>query len=65
MRTNLTLDSDLIEEVQKFTNCKTKAKAVVIAMEDFLRWKKIEQIMQYKGKLKFKNDTATARKKDR
>ncbi len=65
MRTNLTLDSALIEKVQKYTGAKTKAKAVVTAMEDFLRWKQVEKVKAYKGKLKFRHDTATARKKTR
>ncbi len=65
MRTNLTLDSELVEKLQKETGCSTKAKAVVLAIEDFLRWKKVEQVMKYKGKIKFRKDTALARKKIR
>lgn len=65
MRTNVTVDSDLIEQVQKYTDCKTKAKAVVLVMEEFLKWKKIEQVIRYKGKLSLRHDTATARKKTR
>ncbi|HCU23574.1 MAG TPA: hypothetical protein DF383_01045, partial [Deltaproteobacteria bacterium] len=50
MRTNLTLDSELVENIRKATGCKTKAKAVVTAMEDFLRWKRVEKVKAYKGK---------------
>lgn len=65
MRTNLTLDSNLVAEVQKVTGSRTKAKAVVVAIEDFLRWKKIEKVKTFKGKIRFRDDTATARKKSR
>lgn len=65
MRTNLTLDAALIEEVKKETGFSTKAKAVVFAIEDFLRWKRAEKVSHYKGKLKFRKDTALMRKKIR
>jgi Arc/MetJ family transcription regulator len=65
MRTNITIDSSLIETVQKYTGAKTKAKAAVMAMEDYLRWKRVEKIKSFKGKLKFRHDTDTARKKIR
>lgn len=65
MRSNITLDSRLIERIQKETGCKTKSKAVLMVIEDYLLWKQVKKIKNYKGKLKFKDDTATARKKSR
>lgn len=65
MRTNVTLDSHLIKEVQVLTGEKTKAKAVVLALSEFLRWHKIRQIKNFRGKFHFRPDTATARHRDR
>ena len=64
MRTNVTLDSTLVGKLQKITDTNTKSKAVVIAIEDFLRRRKITEIKQFKGKLKFRRDTATSRHHD-
>jgi predicted transcriptional regulator len=61
MRTNITLDSDLVERLRKATEAGTQAKAVVIAIEDFLRRQKIRQIKRFKGKLRFWPDTAISR----
>jgi putative antitoxin of VapBC-like toxin-antitoxin system len=65
MRTNITLDSDLIERLRKATEAKTQAKAVVIAIEDFLRRQKVVEIKKFKGRLRFRRDTATSRHHDR
>ena len=65
MRTNITLDAHLIERLREATEASTKAKAVVIAVEDFLRRRKIGEIKKFKGKLRFRPDTATARHHDR
>ncbi|OGQ08789.1 MAG: hypothetical protein A3G32_06430 [Deltaproteobacteria bacterium RIFCSPLOWO2_12_FULL_40_28] len=61
MRTNVTLDSNLIKKLQLVTDTETKAKAVVIAIEDFLRRQKIKDIKNFKGKLRFRSDTAKSR----
>lgn len=65
MRTNVTIDSQLIADVQSATGIHTKAKAVVLALSEFLRWYKIRQIKNFRGKLHFRPDTATARHRDR
>lgn len=61
MRTNITLDADLVERLRKATEANTQAKAVVIAIEDFLRRQKVKRIKAFKGKLHFRTDTATSR----
>lgn len=61
MRTNVTLDSDLVERLQEATETHTKAKAVVTAIEDFLRRQKVKEIPRFKGKLRFRRDTASSR----
>lgn len=61
MRTNVTLDNSLLTQLQKVTDTQTKAKAVVIAIEDYLRRQKMKEIKRFKGKLHFHADTATSR----
>ncbi len=53
MRGTVTLDHDKLEELLKETKVKTKAKAVGIAIDEYLRRKKIERIKSLKGKLTF------------
>ena len=62
MRANITLDSRLIERLREVTAAGTKAKAVVIAIEDYLRRRKVRDIKQFRGKLRFRPDTATSRR---
>jgi len=61
MRTNITLDSRLVERLRVATESSTKAKAVVLAIEDFLRRRRVGQIRDFRGKLRFRRDTATSR----
>lgn len=61
MRTNVTLDSQMIEKLRQATDASTKSKAVVIAIEDYLRRLKVQQISSFRGKLRFRKDTATSR----
>ncbi|MBI2346725.1 MAG: type II toxin-antitoxin system VapB family antitoxin [Deltaproteobacteria bacterium] len=65
MRTNVTIDSQLIHAVQHAVGVKTKAKAVVIALSDYLRWHRIAKIKGYRGKVRFRNDTVSYRRHDR
>lgn len=53
MRGTVTLDHNKLEELLKETKVKTKAKAVSIAIDEYLRRKKIEKIKSLKGKLTF------------
>lgn len=53
MRTTVTLDSKLIETLQEVSQSKTKAKAVVTAIQDYLQRHQITKIKELKGKMKF------------
>lgn len=53
MRTTVTLDSRLVTSVKKISNAKTKARAVVIAIQDYLRRHEVAKIKSLKGKLHF------------
>lgn len=51
MRTTLTLDDELVTEVMKATSARTKTRAVTIALEQFVRRKKIDALRSLLGTL--------------
>lgn len=53
MRTTVTLDSKLLETLQRASQTKTKAKAVMMAIQDYLRRCQTAKIKTLKGKIKF------------
>ncbi|RZD14791.1 MAG: DUF2191 domain-containing protein [Candidatus Acidulodesulfobacterium ferriphilum] len=53
MRTTITIDKDIIDDLIRETHVKSKASAVKIAIESYLKKKKIEKIQSLKGKLEF------------
>ena len=56
MRATLNIPDDLISEVQKATGEKSKTKAIVIAMEEFVREKKIKKLIALRGKIQIDYD---------
>jgi len=57
MRATLNISDDLIFEVQKATGEKSKTKAITIAMKEFIRQKKIKQLLALRGKIKIEDVT--------
>jgi hypothetical protein len=57
MRATLNIPEDLISEVQKLTGKKSKTKAVVTAMQEFVREKKLGKILELRGKIKMADVT--------
>ena len=53
MRTTITIDKDIIDVLLEETNVKSKASAVKIAIDSYLKRKKAEKIKSMKGKLDF------------
>ncbi|MEW6457236.1 MAG: type II toxin-antitoxin system VapB family antitoxin [Acidobacteriota bacterium] len=53
MRTTVTIEKDIIDELLKETKSKNKSSAVRKAINEYLRKKKIEKIKSMKGKLEF------------
>ena len=51
MRTTLDIDSRLLEEVAKTTGEKSLSKAVSRALDEFLRRRKIERLIELAGKI--------------
>ncbi|MDI6726928.1 MAG: type II toxin-antitoxin system VapB family antitoxin [Smithellaceae bacterium] len=55
MRATLNIPEDLISEVQRLSGEKSKTKAVVTAMQEFVREKKLRKILELKGKIKIQD----------
>ena len=56
MKTTLNIPEDLIKEamsLSKHKKHKTKTKTVIVALEEFVRQKKIEKILEHQGRLQF------------
>jgi hypothetical protein len=53
MRSTVTIEKDALDALVKETKSKSKASAVRIAIDDYLRRRKIEKIRSMKGKLNF------------
>ena len=53
MRTTVTIEHNILEELLKETKAKSKASAVKEAIREYLKRGKIEKIKSMKGKLEF------------
>ena len=53
MRTTLDIPLDLLQQVLRLAGVKTKTEAIVTALKEYIRQKKIEQITQSAGKIEF------------
>ena len=51
MRATLNIPDNLLAEVQKISGEKSKTKAIITAMEQFIRQKKIKELIALKGKV--------------
>ncbi len=57
MRATLNIPDDLLSEVQKATGEKSKTKAIVTAMQEYIREKKIRQLIALRGKIQIEDVT--------
>lgn len=65
MRTTITIEKGMVDELLGETKAKSKASAVREAVSDYLRRKKIARIKSLKGKLEFDRETAEKRHHER
>ena len=56
MRATLNIPDELIEEVQRLSGQKTKTQAIVTVMEDYVRRKKMEDLLALRGKISIDYD---------
>jgi len=56
MKTTLNIPEDLIKKAMSLAKHKTKTETVIVALQEYVRQKKIEKILEHQGKLQF-NET--------
>ena len=56
MRATLNIPDDLLAEVQEISGEKSKTKAITIALQEFIRQKKIKELISLRGKIKIGYD---------
>lgn len=56
MRATLNIPDELIDEVQRLSGQKTKTAAIVTVMEDFVRRRKMEDLLALRGKISIDYD---------
>lgn len=56
MRATLNIPDDLLEEVQKICGEKSKTKAITIAMQEYIRHKKVKELIALAGKIEIDYD---------
>lgn len=57
MRTTLNLPRNLLNELLRVVKVKKKSEAVKIALEDFVRRKKLEKLLKLSGKIEIEDTT--------
>jgi hypothetical protein len=53
MKTTLNIPEDLIKKAMSLSKHRTKTETVVVALQEYIRQKKIEKILGQEGKLQF------------
>ena len=53
MKTTLNIPEDLIKKAMSLAKHRTKTETVVVALQEYIRQKKIEKILGQEGKLQF------------
>lgn len=56
MPTNLALDDKLIDEARRIGKHATKKEAVTAALDEYIRWRKQQEILDYFGTIDFDPD---------
>ena len=56
MRATLNIPDDLVEEVQKISGERSKSKAITTAMQEFIKQKKIKELIALRGKVQIEYD---------
>jgi len=55
-RTNIMLRDDLIKDIMRYSDAKTKREAVDKALENYARMLKLQEFRKLRGKIKWEGD---------
>jgi metal-responsive CopG/Arc/MetJ family transcriptional regulator len=64
-RATLTLPNDLLDELMKSVSAKSKTEAVILAIRDEIKSKKIRKIKEMAGSMEFTATADVLRRRDR
>jgi len=53
MKTTLNIPEDLIKKAMLLTKHRTKTEIITVALQEYVRQKKIEKILKHQGKFQF------------
>ena len=56
MRATLNIPDELISEVQRLSGERSKTRAIIIAMQEFVRQQKIKKLIALRGKIQIDYD---------
>ena len=56
MRATLNIPDALLSEVQRISGEKTKTKAIIVALQEFIRQKRIKELIALRGKVEIDYD---------
>ena len=62
MRATLNIPDNLLKEVQKISGKTSKTKAIITAMEEFIRQRKIKELINLRGKIQIEDVTGELEK---
>ena len=65
MRTTVILNADILQALQRETGLKSKSKAVLLAVEDYLKKRRIKKVLDQSGQYTFHAKTAEWRHLER
>ncbi|MEK6776820.1 MAG: type II toxin-antitoxin system VapB family antitoxin [bacterium] len=57
MRATLNIPDDLMSQLLQITGEKSKTKALITAMQEFIRQKKIKELLELRGKIQIEDVT--------
>lgn len=57
MRATLNIPDDLLSEVQRISGEKSKTRAIIAAMEEFVKQRKIKKLLSLKGNVQVEDVT--------
>ena len=64
MRTTITIPDNILKELQYYTDTKKTTSAVIIAIQEWVRFKKMAELKKLRGKLIINNNLASLRRKE-
>lgn len=65
MRTTVTLDREALQQLLKASHAKTKSQAVWLAMQDYLRRQRAQELLALRGRLEFDRVVLRLRHRER